>query len=231
MAKRGRTKAARPQIETPKIIGDAEAPKALQIDPIRPPDGDWFSARIAEVHLQKQMVADKLGMHPNLLHKLLSGERRCQIGEAIALARMLKVPKAEIVARLGFDWPRDVIRITGRVGGRGYVSPLPPQQQFEVECPFEYEADSLSALTVDAAHSALGIYHGMTVYYSPSPGVSIEAFGRLSVIEAGEHQSAILGSIDRASHGKGTVVVFGGIEVLHVQTIISASPVRWLKVG
>ena len=202
----------------------------MQTEPINPPDAEWFGERIAAVHLQKQHVAERLGIHPNLLLKLLSGERRCQIGEAIALARMLRVPKAEIMARLGFDWPRDLIRVTGKVDGSGRVAPLPPDKQFSIECPFEYE-ENLAALTVEATHSALGIYHGMAIYYSPSPGVSIEAFGRLAVIEVSEHQAAILGAIDRASHGRGTIQVFGGIETLHVQTIISASPVRWLKSG
>lgn len=230
MAKRSKPRKASTQIETPEIIGDNEAPIREQTEPATAPDAEWFGERIAECHLQKQEVAARLGMHPNLLLKLLTGERRCQIGEAIALARMLRVPKGELMRRLGFEWPRDMIRVTGKVDGDCYVSELPAPEQFTVECPFEYETN-LAALTVEATHTALGVYSGMIVYYSPSPGVSVEAFGRLAVIGASELKAGVLGHIDRSSHGKGTISLFGGIGKLSVQTIVSASPVRWLRAG
>lgn len=193
------------------------------------PNVDWINERLEALKLTKVEASKALLFsHPNTFHKLLSGERRTQIDECLLLAKLLNVPPAIMARQLGYDWPIPQARIIGEVDGAGRVRVLPPGKQSDVDAPSELEVE-LVALQVAAAQTALSVYDGNILYYEPSEVVRPDAFGRLAVLEIGDQPAPVVGVLDRASLGRGRVVVFGGIETIETNKIISATPIRWQR--
>ena len=199
------------------------------------PDLEWIEAQLDARGLSKSDCGRLLGeatagkaMHPNVLGRLLTGGRRLQIDEAIALARILAAPRPELIRRFGYNWPEPCCNVIGRVDGRGRVSMLPPDLHTTTAAPIDADA-SLTVLRVEAAHTRLAIYHGYLLFYEPSRDVRTDAFGRLAVIDVGDEPAPIVGVLDRGSYGRGSVTIFGGLDVLEAARIVSAAPVKWLR--
>lgn len=193
-------------------------------------DKDWLDARLGGVGLSAKDASRKIGLgHPNKFWASVRGERRLQIEEALSLAKLLKVSHTELLARWGYDVaPSSTCQLIGTVNGRGRVSFLPPDRTAEIIAPTEADAD-LKALRIDAEHTRLALYHGTTIYYLPSNSVRADAFGRLAVLDAKDQPTPILGILDRGSYGQGLIRVYGGIEDIETDTLVSASPVLWQR--
>ena len=196
----------------------------------REPDRRWISERLAEVDLRKSELAEKLHVHPNIVHKMLNGQRRVQIAEFRLLAQLLHVPFMEVVRRFGFDVPGAMVPCIGAIDGRARIAVLPPDRQHDTPAP-ESAVPGTVALIVDAPHSALSVYHGSTLYYVPSDTVRVDAFGRLGVLEIDGEPAPVVGVLDRATMGRGRVRVFGGIDVIDTERLVSATPVTWQRFG
>lgn len=169
-------------------------------------------------------------VHPNIVHKMLNGERRLQVPELRYWAKALQVPFVVAVQRFGHEVPGAKVPLIGAVDGRARVVLYPPDKCRDVAAP-EPSGGELVALEVDSAHSALSIYHGSIIYYQPSATVNIGAFGRLSVLEIDGEPAPLLGVLDRASLGRGAVRVFGSTEIVNTETLVSAAPVHWQRFG
>lgn len=194
------------------------------------PDRAWIDSRLDELGVRKKDVAQALGVHPNIVHKILNGERRLQVGEARTVARLMQLPLVETLRRFGFAVPGTTCALVGRVDGRGRVSIRPPQADNRTVIAPE-SAIGVVALAIDAAHSALSVYHGSLLYYEPSNMVRVDSFGRLAVLEMDGELAPVIGVLDRASLGRADVTVFGGIEVLQTQRLVSATPILWQRFG
>jgi transcriptional regulator with XRE-family HTH domain len=70
-------------------------------DGVHPIDRDWFDARLKAAGLSLRKAAAAIGMDPSALSRSLSGKRRLQIAEADRLARVLGVPAALLIDRIG----------------------------------------------------------------------------------------------------------------------------------
>lgn len=66
-----------------------------------PIDREWFDARLKAAGLSLRRAAADIGMDPSALSRSLNGKRRLQIAEADRLARVLGVPAALLIARIG----------------------------------------------------------------------------------------------------------------------------------
>lgn len=66
-----------------------------------PIDRDWLDARLKAAGLSLRRAAAAIGMDPSALSRSLNGKRRLQIAEADRLARVLGVPSAVLIARIG----------------------------------------------------------------------------------------------------------------------------------
>lgn len=190
----------------------------------------WFSERAKEIGLSFAKISLDVMGHKDLLGRTLKGDRGFKPAELVALSKLLKVPLVALYRQLGYDVEGATCTIIGTINAQSRVSPLPPNQQLTIACPTELES-KLVALRVDAPHSVLAIYHGTIFFYSPADKVRPDAFGRLSVVELGDHTSAIVGVLDRASVGRGRVVLFGTQESIESDEIISAAPIRWQRAG
>lgn len=195
-----------------------------------PPQRDWLDAKLEEAGIRKTELAVTLQMHPNMVHKLFNGERRPQLYELRVLAKALRLPMAEIIERFGVEVPGRRASCIGAINGDGRVSLYPPHKVRLVHAP-EDGTLGLVALVVDAANTALGTYHGNTLFYEPANNVRVDAFGRLAVLELSDEPAPVVGVLDRATLGRGIVRVFGGLETLNANTIVSAAPVHWQRFG
>lgn len=66
-----------------------------------PIDRDWFAARLKAAGLSLRKAAAQIGMDPSALSRSLNGKRRLQIAEVDRLARVLGVPAALLIDRIG----------------------------------------------------------------------------------------------------------------------------------
>lgn len=213
----------------PRLAPLAPVPVAGSILPTDgAPDSAWFDARFRELGLLKSEGARALGMDGNVFGRCLSGRRKVQIGEAIALARLLRVPFSEMVRRLGHVLPRDTVPVVGYVNDRARISQPEPGMDLRVEAPTDSDAATV-AVIVRAPNSRLAIHDGMILYYEPAEVVRPDAFGRLSIIETSQPGAPLVGILDRGSIGRARVLVYGGIETLEPEGLISATPVRWQR--
>lgn len=210
-------------------------PKPVKVqrdDTERPPKPDrkWIVGRLDGVGLSTTKAAERLDKAQNVFLRMLNGTRPIRVGEAVAMARLLRTPLDELVRHLGYDVPPSSVPIIGIVTGDGRVSLLPPAQQTRIEGPTGISSNFV-ALEARTAHTPLALYHGTVLYYVPSEGLRPDAFGRLSVIEVADETAAIVGILDKAGFGRAAVTVYGGIARLETASIISASPVRWTRLG
>ena len=188
-------------------------------------DVAWFSGRAKERGLSIAQLSKTATGHKDLLGRSLAGNRKLQPEELVKLAGALAVPLAVVFDRLGLPAPSATVPLIGRVNDQGRVMLYPPELVKQVAAPSELSRQ-LVCVEVDAPNSRLGAWHGVHLYYEPSAGVRLNAIGRQSVIELGQHEAAVVGTIDSTS-GRSTVIVIGGIERIESNQIRSATPVLW----
>jgi hypothetical protein len=192
------------------------------------PDERWFVKRMDELGLGKQDAARHFGTYTNMLWRVMSGARPVRVGEVIEWAKFLKVPVSVVLVRFGFDVPRVTVPVVGVMRKTGRVSVLPPNQQTRVDAPDDLSA-AMVAIRVEGAHSALAIFEGSYLFYEPSNIVRADSYGRLSVVEFGDYPAPLVGVVDRADVGRGRVTLFGGLDTIESEMMISATPVLWTR--
>lgn len=191
------------------------------------PDVQWFTDRAKECHVsiaQISKVITDTGQK-DLVGRALNNERWLKPHEILGLANQLRVPIGVIFERLGYEVAGAMVPLIGRVSEFGRIMPYGPELTKEVPAPSDLSR-KLVAVEVDAPGSKLGAWHGVHLFYEPATAVRLNAIGRLSVIELGEHTAPIVGTVDSTA-GRGTVIVLGGIERIESNQIKSATPVLW----
>lgn len=191
-------------------------------------DTAWFDSRFRSLGILKREGAAALGMDDNVLGRCLSGRRKVQIGEAIALAELLRVPFSEIVRRLGHKLPAATVPVVGYVNERARIGPVGSEHELRVEAPTDSDAATV-AVIVRASHTRMAVHDGTILYYEPASLVRPDAFGRLSIIETSQSGPAVVGILDRGSIGRVRILVYGGSDTLEPEGLISATPVRWQR--
>ena len=191
-----------------------------------PADVVWFEERFEALGLTRAVLDRELGYYENYIGRIFSGQRKASIADAVFLAKRLKVPVQTIVRRLGYALADATVPVIGRVNEHGRIVSILPAHQAQVPFPPGMETETV-AVVVETAQTALAVYDGQILYYTPSKIVRPDAFGRLSVIECADHSAPIVGILDRARVGRGRVVILGGTETLESEQIVSATPIRW----
>lgn len=192
----------------------------------------WFEERIDAINTSRARLSKEFGRHENTFGRILEGQLTPVPEALVFLATKLQVPIREIFEHLGFPMPAPACPIIGKVNSRGFVELYPTDKQKATTAPTETDAGFV-AVEVDAPHSPLQLYHGTLLFYRPSTGVRLDAFGRLCVLEVGDRPAPIVGNVDRASQGYSTIVVYGGIDrfELRSEEVISTAPIRWTRLG
>lgn len=191
-------------------------------------DTAWFETRMSEMGYDRAAAAKRWNTYPNMIWRVLTGARPVRTQEIIEWCEWLQVPITVGLFRFGFDVPRSRVPVIGNVNSDGRISILPPGHQEHVDAPGDMQC-TMVALRVKGDNRALSIYDGALLYYEPSEVVSVASFGRLSVVELGDHLPPLVGIVDRASGGRGRITLFGGAETIESDKVVSATPIRWQK--
>ncbi len=192
----------------------------------------WLDLQLAKSGESARSISLKLsdGQNYQIWRRVVTGARKCSIGESLQLAEILRVPWHSLVEALGYVIPDLTVPISAEVNDMGQINTLPPGHQGpRVPLPPDAEP-GVHALRVNAPQSALAVFQGAVLYYEETEGVRPDAFGRLSVVEIGGHMTRLLGVIERSAQpGRGDVKVWGTDTVVRTNRIISATPVRWIR--
>lgn len=102
-------------------------------------NGQFFKDAFSDKELSMRRVASLLGMkHHSQLSLMLSGSRRMQLDEAIALSKLLSIPLNTVIANAGFPEVMQEGRrlpVVGVLRGGGEVDPLPELTERAVAPP------------------------------------------------------------------------------------------------
>lgn len=194
------------------------------------PDVDkaWFREKLAEKGKTQRALARYMELDPSGVSLLLDGERRMQLDYAEKIARFLGEPAAEVVRRSGLDIERRSaggqadkrIQITGYVDGAGEIHLTKPTGS-TTAIPATTPADAV------AVRMEGGFAPGAAIVYVPAAEISVEAIGRLSVIEI-KGGTKYLG-VPTTSHERGRFNVSLPKSNMNDIEMKSATPVLWLR--
>lgn len=199
------------------------------------PDREWFQTRLDEQGISPRMAAAAFGLEDSqswMIRRMLAGERALRPDEIAIWAKLVRASPTTVLRKLnlGVDIEEPRVPVVGIVRDDGRVSSLPESPPQMVEAPTDAPG-GMVALNVEAPLSGLAYFHGSTFYFVPSDKVMPDSFGRLSVIEIGDSPSPVVGVLDRASVGRGRVVIFGTNESIETKMMVSATPIRWIRAG
>lgn len=191
-------------------------------------DKKWFRNRLEDRSLSDTKAAGIIGMDKTAFSRLLAGKRRLTTDEAGRLADLLGEPLGEVLRRAGVAVPTDPrgqVPIVGIANGGGRIGPLGaggPRRA--IRAP--ELAEDAQAVRVKAPG---GFCDGWLCYFVASRQVSLEAVGRLSVVELGNKAGRVLGVLTRGyESGKWSVrgIAGGGVEDVAIEC---AAPVVWVR--
>jgi transcriptional regulator with XRE-family HTH domain len=188
----------------------------------------WFRDKLEDRNLSQRKLAKEIGIDPSAVSLMLRGLREISIEEAIQMAKILGLPKDEVLAQIGVDLSQDrggaQLDVVGWIGKDGQVHmgrPLGPQK---VIAP-----PNVPEGTVALRDQSESPWDGWVSYFKPVDYVMPEAIGRLSVVEfavTGEKFVRII----KHGYEPGTFRLLGvnGAQSEAGQ-IVSASPILWIK--
>jgi hypothetical protein len=199
------------------------------------PVAEWFDAQLDAIGKNRVGLSTEYDpSNKNWLQKILAGERRLQIAEAVWLAERFKVPLLTVLeAGLGFKVPKPPapsVPVIGAVTANSRISIYAPPAVDVVQAPPGASADMV-AIRLETHQTALALYAGVLLFYTPKPELRVraDAFGRLSVVLLGDELAPIVGVLDRASMGRGRVVLLDGRTVRESEQVAAAYPVEWTR--
>jgi len=193
------------------------------------PQTEWIKQRLKDLGVTVADVARAMNTYPNMVWRMASGMRPATADEIMQWSLLLDVPPLEALRRFGVRVPSTSVPVAGILRANGRVSPVPGRAE-TVEAPAD--GSSLTrALRVETAQTSLGIWTGSILYYEMSETVRVDAFGRMSVLELGDHAAPVVGVLDRVKLGEGNVTVWGGGESFKSKQLVSASPITWQRAG
>lgn len=188
----------------------------------------WFRDKLEDKNLSQRKLAKQIGIDPSAVSLMLRGLREISIDEAVEMARILGIPKDEVLAQIGVDLSHDKggaqVDVVGWIGRDGHVTmgrALGPK--------YVIAPPNVPTGTVALRDQSETTWDGWVSYYKPVGYVMPEAIGRLCVVELAVTNETLLRVI---KHGfsPGTFRLLGvngsQSEAGQVQ---SASPILWVK--
>lgn len=218
----------------PKAAPATQSKKARLQDPA--PSLAWFDRQLDKIGKNRVgLSAEYDPSNKNWLQKILSGERRLQIAEAIWLAERFKLQLHDVlIDGLGFKIPvppRRTLPVIGNVTADSRVHRYAPPAIEDVEAPAGAR-DEMVALRLETSQTALAVYAGCLLFYTPAPAMRVMpgSYERLSIIALGDMDALLVGIPSRSSKlMAGRVTLLDGRTVIESEQFMSAYPVEWTK--
>ncbi|WP_414464396.1 helix-turn-helix domain-containing protein [Hyphomicrobium sp. DY-1] len=194
-----------------------------------PVDRAWFQARTKDEGLSLRAVARELGLDPSSFNRTLKGTRRMQVHELAGLARLLRVPPDEVLARVGFPVASVEVPIVGRITADGEVHAATPRKNEILRAPPDAPS-GLQAYVFDTVGSPLALWDQSIAFVLPRTSIAAEDVGRLAVVDSKGKRPQMLGSVTKGtSRGRMRVLPFAPGREPFEGDECSASPVLWIK--
>jgi transcriptional regulator with XRE-family HTH domain len=150
-------------------------------------DKRWFQNLFSDKRIAQAQLAKVMGIHAPALTRILNGERRLQMEEAIDMARILDISLDEILTHAGLspstDGPTATIR--GTVLPDNSIEPTVEKDR--TPAPQE----GLSALENKRLKWML--------FYKPSSTINPDAIGRMAMITTAKEENPRLAFVERGS--------------------------------
>ena len=188
----------------------------------------WFVQKLADKRLSQRQLAKMMGLDASAMSLMLRGKRKMDVKEAGDVARLLGVHVDEVLRHAGVTVLErggpGRVPVTGWIDEEGMVRIGGVMGPSVVDTPPGL-ADGAAALRMQTAD----VRDGWLVFYRPIEGVSLEAVGRLCIVEPETGRQAL--RVVRRGYESGTwsLSAYGGVPRQESGVLVSASPVLWIK--
>jgi plasmid maintenance system antidote protein VapI len=216
-------------------------PMPTNRDPKEKLNQQWLRRHLELNKISQRYLAKQLQVLPSAITKMVKGERRLQMDEALELARLFRVPLDEVLTQAGIDVrvssSKDMVEVSGSLdetltvrlgealGPKRVANPLPPN-----------ERNGVCVLRVQTAGSHFDGIDGALVYYRPQAGVvHPDAVGRLCIVTVGQDSShpgerSMLRVVKRGYQaGYVNLTSLDGRPMEAEVKLLEAWPVIWMK--
>lgn len=195
-------------------------------------DSKWFKDRLADQQLSARKAGMMVGLDATALAKVFAGTRRLQMGESVALARILRVPIDELLKHAGMQpaASRRAIRISQFADHGGLVGSDAPANggPRTIEPPPGVPCDT-AAVALRIPNS---VADGWVAFYAPTARLEPEAVGRLAVVGLKNGKRYLRVLEQGFEHGRWDLVAFApgqGVPTIRGVVVAWAAPVLWLR--
>lgn len=193
---------------------------------------EWFFAQFENIGFSLRKMARALEIDPSSLSYTLSGKRRLQMSEAVAMAKILGRSLHEVLANAGLETEAsasDSVSVVGWVDNEGVLHLERPRGPKSAPRPAG-AVDGTQALRFQTAGSSLDAFDGALAYYLPQARIHPDALGRLSVIEVPGQRRSRVGVLRRGySPGTYHVASLDGQLLVEDARVVSAVPILCVK--
>jgi hypothetical protein len=228
------------EVRTPRTRRSAEA---ILPGRVREPNRALIEKWLDGVGMNLAAASRELNAdNRNVLTRILGGSRECRIAEAITLARLARVPLADLVDALGYGSSRSptladdaltgTAEVVGVLGGDGIVVPhAEPGRTMRRPPGMGPTARAISVADTPLVPST----HRNSVLYYHQPtsgGIQLGALDRLCVVGDAGAQQTYCGFL-RAGRTEttGALVTLGGAVAAQISEVAYATPVLWMRCG
>lgn len=167
----------------------------------------YFNDLMKDRKLSLREVARRMEVWPAALSRSLDDKRKMQLSEAVALARILSVPLAEVTLNAGIEEAKTVGRrcsIIGHVGEGAVVEPVPAGVIERISIPDGLSEDVV-AIQNHMSETPAAFADGWVTFLGPQVDAT-DALGCYALVSI-EEDGWVLGTI-RRGYSPGTWNVF-----------------------
>lgn len=187
----------------------------------------WFQSKLADKQLSQRQLAKHIGLDPAAVSLMLRGKRKMTADEAGSVAKLLGVPVDEVLRHAGVTIAQRVstgrVPVVGWINEQGAVIDERPPGPSVAEAPAEC-VDDVVALRI-VSHE---MFDGWLAFYRPMESVSLEAVGRLCIVELEDGRKLFRGV--RRGYEPGFYGIGGWfVDRADNVRLVSASPVLWMR--
>jgi len=192
-------------------------------------DTDWFDARMRDLRIGSWAeLARLIGIDKAMLNKSKKGDRIFTVKDVAGLASKLEVSADEIMRRIGYSTSERTVMVVGRVLPDGRISAAGSRKGELQNVPDA--PPGAVALTCDGIP---GYNEAVFIYVPEKSGkpVPLTVFDQLSVVEADEHLTPLLGTPIKMSKNRLAIKLFGSGDRIEVEKLHSAAPIVSIHFG
>lgn len=202
-------------------------------------DAKWFERQLELHNLTKSELGRHLSMDRSLVVKLLNGDRKMHIPEAVKLSNIFREPLETILQRAGMPIPAEEsskgLEISGWVNGEMEVVWQPPSGRKEAPLPASGVIKDVNVVRCQTIGSPFAGLSGGLAYFKGDPkaatarGVDADCVNRLCIARISSGQWYL--TVVQRGYDAGTynLCYLNGQVFIESASLECAFPVIWMK--